>query len=86
MKDFLNFRSMITPALIQVFFWFSLVFCAFAAIYVMVANHNYRIGFQILILGPLLTRVFCEMWIIIFRINDNLTNINQQLSNNNPSE
>jgi len=80
MKDFLCFRSMITPAIIQILFWLVALFCVFAGLFVMIHNHHYGIGLQILILGPLLTRVLCEMLIVLFRINDNLKQLNQQLS------
>ncbi|HYF98286.1 MAG TPA: DUF4282 domain-containing protein [Coxiellaceae bacterium] len=85
MKDFLCFRTMLTPLLLQVVFWLSLVFCLFAGIYVMLVNHNISIGLQILILGPLSTRVFCEITIIIFRINDNLKTISHQLAKTDPN-
>lgn len=80
MKDFLCFRTMITPTVIQLVFWLVTIFCVFASIYVIFVNKNYSIGLQILIFGPLLTRVVCEMSIVIFRINDNLKKISQQLS------
>ena len=81
MKNFLCFRTMITPALIQIIFWISVIFSVFAAAYVIFANHDISIGLQILIFGPLLTRMLCEMMIVIFRINDNLKKISDQLAN-----
>ncbi len=84
MKDFLCFRSMMTPTLLQIIFWLGTIFAVFAGLYVIFIHHKFSIGLQILILGPLLLRVLCEMMIVIFRVNDNLKKISQQLSDSQP--
>ncbi len=80
MRNFLCFKTMLTPIIIQIFFWICLFFSVFSALYVMYSRHSFGIGIQILIFGPLVARIFCEMTMVIFRINDNLTDINRKLT------
>jgi hypothetical protein len=35
------------------------------------------VGFAILILGPFVARLYCEVFIVVFRINDSLTDIRE---------
>ncbi len=70
MNDFLAFRKMLTPMLIQAFFWIGLLGIA---IYAFTA-----FGAMALIAIPFLAvfwRVYCEILIVIFRILDVLTDI-----------
>jgi hypothetical protein len=74
MRDFLLFRRMLTPILIQLIFWLGVIACIFTGI-VDIARNETLSGLQILILGPILVRVFCEVLILFFRINETLTEI-----------
>lgn len=74
MLDFLLFRRMLTPIIIQVFFWLGLVLCIVAAIYNFF-HHAFVHGLQMLILGPILIRVGSEFFILFFRINETLTDL-----------
>ncbi len=80
MRDFFRFHKMLTPGLIQILFYLSLLFIVFAAIYTMIQNHQYGIGIQILIFGTLGSRILCEFMIVIFKIHANLESINQKLT------
>ena len=83
MWDFLTFRRMLTPVLIQILFWLSLAACivgGVGAIVIGLANLDRRpelVGFGLLalVVGPFAVRVYCECLIVIFRINDTLTDI-----------
>lgn len=79
LRDYLTFRRMITPVFIQVIFWLALVGIVIAAL----AQIGDRPGTAILllILGPLAVRIYAEILIVIFRMNDSLTDIrNVQLA------
>jgi hypothetical protein len=83
MDDYLTFRKMITPIIIQVVFWIGAVLIALIALWQIFsgATANYGGGSLVLkglvflLLGPLFWRIFCELLIVIFRINDTLTEI-----------
>jgi hypothetical protein len=71
MVDFLLFRKMLTPILLQFLFWISVVVLVVAGI-VNIYHHAIVHGLQIIILGPIVVRIFCEFLIIFFKMNDTL--------------
>jgi len=83
MWDFLVFRRMLTPVLVQILFWLSLAACIMGGVGAMViglANLERRpelVGFGLLalVVGPFAVRVYCEWLIVLFRINETLTDI-----------
>jgi hypothetical protein len=87
MKDFLAFRTMLTPILIQIIFWVGAVICvaiglvllAYGATAQYGGGPNVLKGLAILVLGPLTVRIYCEILIIFFRINETLTEIKHAL-------
>ena len=74
MKNFLTFRQMLTPILIQILFWLGILACLWTAVMDFI-HHQILMGFLVLIIGPLLVRVGCEILIVFFRINQTLTEI-----------
>ena len=84
LKDFLTFRRMITPIIIQIVFWALAVIVFFAGLVSLIWGDDLFVrvgGFVAMILGPLFVRVYAEILIIIFRINETLIEIrNQSLS------
>ncbi|EOV3437272.1 DUF4282 domain-containing protein [Vibrio parahaemolyticus] len=72
------FDSMLTPKLITVFYWFTLFVVVFSGI--MAMNSGYqgitttgvflRIGS--ILVGVLVARIWFELMIVLFKINDNL--------------
>lgn len=84
MKDFLEFRTMITPIIIQIIFWLGVAACIVMGLIFIVAGIKYDArsgvaGFAILILGPVVVRIYCEILIIFFRINETLMEIKHDL-------
>ena len=78
MNDFLSFRKMITPVFIQVIFWIAVVMCAIAALMSMISVGGFAGvlgGLLMLIIGPFVARIYCELLIIMFRIYDELVAI-----------
>jgi hypothetical protein len=79
MKDFLLFRKMLTPWLLQFLFWVSLIVFILVAIVDIIHQVSWRVVLEILIIGPLASRIICEVLILLFRINDNLIIIRKKL-------
>ena len=82
MGDFLRFETMITPALIQILFWIlsivAIVFGVLALIFGPSDEHqNLAVGLAFIILGPIVLRIYAEVLIVVFRINDHLRHIDQ---------
>ena len=76
MNDFLSFRKMITPVFIQVIFWIAVVFTVIGALITMFSGGlNIVIGLVMLVVGPFMARIYCELLIIAFRIYDELVAI-----------
>ena len=82
-QDFLSFRRMITPVIIQIIFWIGVGVCVIAGIIGIIggAVTRYGGGIQVLggvlllFLGPLGVRIYCELLIVLFRMNETLTKI-----------
>ena len=79
MKDFLLFRRMLSPVIIPLIFWVVLVLLIIGGVQeLFIPDHRWK-GLQVLIIGPLLIRVFCEFLLVFFRINQVLSNIKLKL-------
>lgn len=79
MKDFLTFRKMLAPLLVQLLFWAAMIIFVVIAIIDIIQHISWRVVAEIIILGPLATRIICEVLILFFRMNDNLTAIKERL-------
>ncbi|MCC5836072.1 MAG: DUF4282 domain-containing protein [Opitutales bacterium] len=94
MKQYLSFDHMITPAIIQILFWIGIAISVIAGLGSIIAGlsatygggNMVLTGLITLIIGPIVTRVYCELIIILFSINDNLKDIRKQLSKESPPE
>lgn len=88
MKDFLKFRRMVTPIIIQVLFWIALGGVVATGLAIMAGaggdyvdgGQAFGAGLMTLIFGPLVVRVYAELLIVVFRINDTLTDISDRLA------
>ena len=85
MSDFWAFRTMVTPVIIQVLFWVGVMVCIIAGLVMIVmgiklpGEQMVLKGVLLAILGPLGVRVYCEILIVFFRINETLTEIKHSL-------
>ena len=86
-NDFLSFKKMITPTIIKIIFWIGMAGAVIGAL-VMMGSSFGRYGSGIggffggliaLVVGPVIVRVYCELLILLFRMNDTLTEINKNL-------
>ena len=78
-KDLLTFRRMLAPVIIQIFFWIASIFLVIVAFWAMLHQGFWR-GFWVLILGPLSIRIVAEIIILLFRINETLTEIRNTMA------
>lgn len=81
MSDFMSFRWMLTPVLIQVMFLLGSL-AAIAAGFVAIGHgsahhHSGQVGagIALVLLGPIVVRLYAELLIVVFRINDSLSDI-----------
>ncbi len=86
MEDFLKFKKMVTPIIIQILFWIGIVICVIAGITTIAVGvvpgfdgETVLIGIAWLVLGPVGVRIYCEILIVIFSINDTLTDLKNLL-------
>ncbi len=86
MWNFLCFRKMLMPAIIQVVFWLLSLLCIAAGIYIIIVRHNIPYGIAIAIVSPLVIRLGCEMIMVFFRIYQTLLNIEKNLELSYESE
>ena len=75
MKDFFLFRRMLSPIVIPLLFWALLVLIVIGGVKELFIPWHVWKGIQVLILGPLLARVLCELLLILFRIDESLNHI-----------
>ena len=73
----LTFQRMIAPILLQIFFWAGVGGSLYGA-YVLFRLGNWAWPFPFL-LGPLLTRILVESWILAFRSYDRLSEISRAI-------
>jgi len=75
MGDFLAFRRMVTPLIIQVVFWAGIAACVIFGLLILVKSRGSIVaiidGLLLVLLGPIFVRVLCEMIITLFRIEEN---------------
>lgn len=78
MGDFLRFEVMITPILIQILFWILVIADVIVGIVIIITADDApgrAAGFLLIILGPIVIRIYAEILIVLFRINDHLRRI-----------
>lgn len=85
-SDFLSFRKMITPIVLQVVFWIMVASIVLMGIGMMGNPRDFGlprdagiVGFLVLVIGPFIIRMIFELIILSFRINETLTDIRNSL-------
>jgi hypothetical protein len=76
-SDFLAFRTMIAIPVIMILFWVGVIFTIIAGIATLFSGGMRGIcsGLATIIIGPFIVRLYCEFLIVVFRINETLTEI-----------
>jgi len=88
MEDFLKFRKMITPLIIRILFWVGVAVTVISALVMMFSSFGrygggagqFLGGLIFLVVGPVMVRVYTELIILFFRINETLTEIRDLLA------
>jgi hypothetical protein len=97
MRDFIEFRRMLTPVVIKVVFWIGVIICVGAGLVLFlsgIAQGNAEAipgGIVLMIFGPIFLRILAEGVILFFTMNETLTDIKNALekpagSQGNPPE
>ena len=73
-QDYLFFRKMLTPLIIQIVFWIGVVVTFVGGIVAMFTT-GFLQGLLTAILGPVIVRIWTELIIVMFKINDSLSDI-----------
>ncbi|MFW5999771.1 MAG: DUF4282 domain-containing protein [Halanaerobiaceae bacterium] len=90
-EKIINFDKMITPSIIKILFWIGIAVSIIGGLIMIVqgATAEYGgggiqvlIGIFTLILGPISTRIYCELLIVMFKINDKLSKIEENTEEN----
>jgi tetratricopeptide (TPR) repeat protein len=78
LEDFFTFRHMITPVLIQIVYWISTVAVVIIGLWRLFdgdSGMDRFMGFLIIVVGALTIRIYAELLMVVFRMNDTLTDI-----------
>jgi len=70
--NLLNFDSMITPKIITFVYWVLLILIIAVSISYTIGSDNPVYGLIVLFCGVLFLRIWCELLIVLFKINENI--------------
>ncbi|MGL6260079.1 DUF4282 domain-containing protein [Vibrio sp. WXL210] len=78
MKSIFNFESMLTPKLVTALYWLLLFIAVVSGIGTMFSGYGgvtfetFVLGLLTILGGSIGARIWCELMIVIFKINENL--------------
>ncbi|MFH1061512.1 MAG: DUF4282 domain-containing protein [Candidatus Omnitrophota bacterium] len=84
MKDFFGFKKLVTPVIVQILFWMGMTVWGlklFGLVKEMIMMHgktDIMGAVTLIIVWPLTLRLYCEIIMLIFKINENLLKLNQK--------
>jgi hypothetical protein len=83
LQDFITFRRMITPILIQIVYWIATAVVIIAGLSQLFTGSGFErmLGLLIIVLGPLAVRIYAELLMVVFRMNETLTEIKNNTQN-----
>jgi hypothetical protein len=76
MKEFLSYKTMITPGIVKVLSYIGMVIALVMGLIGIAVEPLMGIGTAIL--GPVAVRIYAELMLVIFEINDNLKKLNDK--------
>ncbi len=79
MGDFMSFKRMITPIIIQVLFWLLVAAVIIAGVVTILQGDQPLLGVALIIVGPVVVRIYAEILMVLFRINETLTEVGDTL-------
>lgn len=75
-QSYFKFDRMITPRIIEVIFIIGFVLTVLAGLIVM--SESMFAGIMVILIGPLMIRINCELIIVVFKIHEALQDIRQR--------
>ena len=77
MNDFIVFRRMITPAIIIIIWAVATVAVVVVSLALIFGDNELGagVGLLVLVFGPIVVRIYAEILMVVFRINETLTEI-----------
>jgi len=76
-RDVLFFDKMLTPTVIAVVYWLALIGVVVGGIVVMISQSFFG-GLLTIVFGALFARIWCELVIVLFKVNDALQEIRRK--------
>jgi Domain of unknown function (DUF4282) len=70
-RDFLFFDKMIMPRVITVIYWLALAGCLIGGLATMFSS-SFLTGLAIIVGGAIAARLYCEIFMVLFKINESL--------------
>jgi len=80
LEVFLNFDRLITPTIIKILYWLGIAGAVIAGMFAIAFGDGLQ-GLLMILIGPIVVRVYCELLIILFRIHENLVGVRELLKN-----
>ncbi|MFV0449194.1 MAG: DUF4282 domain-containing protein [Vibrio sp.] len=78
MKSMFTFDSMLTPKLVTGLYWLLIIIAVISGLGTMFSGYagltasSFFLGLITIILGSIGARIWCELMIVVFKINENL--------------
>jgi len=76
MSDFLSYKYMITPGILKILSYIAMVGCVIAGIFTAFVEPVSGIG--MIVLGPILARIYTELMLVMFEIHNELKKLNDK--------
>lgn len=80
MGNLLEFKTMITPVIIKFIFFIGLIMLVLGGL-IEIGSGSVGRGLGVMLIGPVMLRIYCEILIVIFSIHDRLGEIRDGLGN-----
>ena len=86
-QSFLSFNKMITPTIIKIIFIVGVCFSVLTGLFQVIVGLSSSfggglqvfLGLMTIIIGPFLTRIYCEILILFFKMHETLVEMNEKL-------
>ena len=76
MKEFLNYKTMVTPGIVKILSYIGMVVALIAGLLAMAVDP--LTGIATAILGPIAVRIYAEVMLIMFEIHGELKKLNDK--------
>lgn len=76
LQNILTFKTMITPMVIQVFFWIAVALVVISGLGAIFAG-KFLYGLGMILLGPIMVRIYVELIIVIFKVNEGVQKMSE---------